>query len=152
MPEDGDRGFSDRWRELAGIDASLHADAVAKTDALVDTFHENEDAFLGILDEEQRPGRIEEGDDAGDADVTADRRGVDSPDLGNARQRGTCRLSDRRVGDLVTALRGRECGARRREAQGKRTNPSSREHLTRQTVKELAPRTRLARYARGQPR
>jgi hypothetical protein len=86
-PDDRDGGFGNRWREIAGIDATLDADAIAHVDALLDTVHEDENAFLGVLHEQERPTRIEESDNPGNADMSSYGGGVNPPDLGNPADR-----------------------------------------------------------------
>ena len=122
--DEGDRGLGNRRREVAGIDPALDANAIAGSDARLDTAHEDENAFFGILDEQERPGRIEKGDDAGDVDVAADRGGVDATDSGDSGQRARCRSSDNGVGRLVRRFGNRATEWRRTHTTANAITPA----------------------------
>ena len=96
VPSRVTRGRFDDRREVAGRRAALDGHAVAHAHLEWQAAHLDEDAFLGVLHEQQRPGRVDVGDDPFDAHGSPERR--------RDRRRGS-----RRCGSAELEVPGARC-------------------------------------------
>ena len=79
------RGIDHR-REIARRRAALDGHVVADAHLERQPAHLYENAFLGVLHEQQRPGGVDVGDDAFDADGAPERGGIADTNFGDAGQ------------------------------------------------------------------